>query len=589
MEEIRIWRSPLAVYDADPDAWNKPDGETTRSTTVYSDDVLRDIADHGFNGIWLDVHFHNIVFRKEFPELGLYSEHHQQGVRLLIDRAARFGIKVYLLMQPPRAIDEDRREFWDKHRECAGSVDELPADWGFKNGKAFTRMRSLCTSVPMVREYIRNGFTDLTKALPGLGGYIIISASEFSAHCFTRRFKPANQCPRCAALGAAHVIATLLNDIYSGVRAASAGMPVIAWDWSWTHVTERKAVIDKLMPGVCYMSDTDRGDEKKILGRLRRVDEYCLALRGVAKDFAETSEYAAGRGLRCIPKAQCGTTHELNTVPNLPLIANLYDKAQWFVKNKCGSFLGCWNFGNMQSANTAAFNFFLSHGEYGDKNDALGAFAEYYFPGCDVSGAVEGWRKFSDAMDNFPYDTPDLYTGPQHWALGFFAPPGELTGPCGRGFREEPRGDDLSIVLKQGNFTYEEKKLGYHLTARGWAAAVPAYVKALEKSGSPHAREEIATAEVCMAAFQSADHLIQIYDLKNTCGTNWAWSRYMEICADELAVVQRVLPFLEADPRQGFNPEPNAYLFDAPRVRRKITELGELLRHQGRLQGEEMV
>ena len=577
MEEIRIWRSPLAVYDADPDAWNKPDGEATRCATVYSDEVLQDIAGHGFNGVWLDVHFHDAVFREEFPELGVYAERHQQGIRELIARAARFGIKVYLLMQPPRAINEDRVEFWKNHAGCAGSVDVLSREWCFNNDKEFNNMISLCTSTEPVRKYIRNGFADLSRALPGLGGYIIISASEFSAHCYTRRFKPERQCPRCAELGAAKVIANLLNDIYSGVRSASEDMAVIAWDWSWTHVTDRQSVIDQLDPGLCYMSDTDRGDEKMILGKLRKIDEYCLSLRGVAKNFAASSEYAISRGMRCIPKTQCGTTHELNTVPNLPLVANLYDKAAWFIKNNCGSFLGCWNFGNMQSANTAAFNFFLMHREFSDKMAALKAFAEYYFPGCDADSVVANWLKFSDAMDNFPYDIPDIYTGPQQWALGYFAPPGELTGPCGRGFREEPRGDDLEIVLHKGNFTYEEKLTGYRLTAEGWAAAVPDYVKALKKSSSVHAAEEIATAEVCMAAFRSAWHLIEIYDIKTTCGTDKAFDKYLQICAEELAVTKRVLPFLESDSRQGFNPEPNAYLFDAPRVRSKISELEKVL------------
>lgn len=577
MEDIRIWRSPLAKYDADPDAWNKAEGENASSSEVYSDSVLSDIAEHGFNGIWLDSHFHNLVSRSEFPELGIYAGIHQKRILELIGRTAKFGIKVYLLLQVPRAIDDDRREFWDHHRECAGAIDPLSKAWGFKNGKEVTNMRSLCTSVPKVRSYIRNGFADLTEKLPGLGGFIIISASEFSAHCCTRIQKPEHTCPRCAAIGAAKVISNLLNDIYEGVSSVSKSTQVIAWDWSWTHVADRKKIIDDLPQGICYMSDTDRGDDLTILGRSHHIDEYSLMLRRVARDFAESSEYAISRGLRCIPKAQCGTTHELNTVPNLPLIANLHAKALWFIRNDCRSYLGCWNFGNMQSANTAAFNFFLTHKELTDPDEAMTAFAEYYFPGCDAPGVVEGWKGFSDAMDNFPYDIPDIYTGPQQWSLGFFAPPGKLTGPCGMGFRADPRGDDIGIVLDRGDFTREEKLLGYRLTAEGWAKAVPGYVKALSGSGTRHAAEEIATAEVCMAAYRSAFNLMQIYDIKTTCGTDAAYGRYLDICRDELSVVKRVLPFLEADPRQGFNPEPNAYLFDAAGVREKITALEKIL------------
>lgn len=578
MEEIRIWRSPMAVYDADPDAWNKAEGETQHCCEVYSDETLADIAGHGFNGIWLDVHLHNIVFRSEFPELGKYAELHQSGVNKLIAKAAGFGIKVYLVMQPPRGIDDDRSEFWDNHRECAGAIDPLSKEWGFKNGKDITNMRSLCTSVPKVRDYIRNGFADLTKQLPGLGGYIIISASEFSAHCCTRIQKPEHTCPRCAKIGADTVIATLLSDIYSGVRETSQDVQVIAWDWSWSHVADLKKIIDKLPQGIFYMSDTDRGDEVTIFGKNRRIDEYSLMLRRVAKNFAETSEYALSKGIRCIPKAQCGTTHELNSVPNLPLIANLFAKAEWFNKNNCGSFLGCWTFGNLQSANTAAFNFFLAHKELTDADQAMKAFAEYYLPGCDVEGVIKGWKGFSDAMDFFPYEIPCLYTGPQQWSLGFFSPPGELTGPCNHGFRDEPRGDDISVVMKKNiQFSPEEKLKCYEFVAELWEKALPGYTAALAKSDSLHAKEEIATAEICLAAYKSTCNLIKIYNIKTTCGTDKAWDEYLKISADELAVAKRALPFLEADPRQGFNPEPNAYLFDAEKVRNKIANLEKLL------------
>ncbi|MBR4076174.1 MAG: hypothetical protein IKK25_04855, partial [Lentisphaeria bacterium] len=450
MDEIRIWRSPLARYDHDPDAWNKNNGETTRWREAYSDKVLSDIAANGYNGIWLGVHFHNMVFREEFPELGIYAQIHQQSVRELIEHTAKFGIKVYLMLQVPRGIDDDRREFWDHHRECAGAVDPLGKEWGFKNGREITFMRSLCTSVPKVRSYIRNGFADLTVKLPDLGGFIIISASEFSAHCCTRLQKPEHTCPRCAAAGADKVISNLLNDIYDGVRSASQTVQVIAWDWSWSFVTDRKKIIDALPQGICYMSDTDRGDYLNILGRLHHIDEYSLMLRRVAKDFAETSEYALSRGLRCIPKAQCGTTHELNTVPNLPLIANLHAKAAWFNKHDCGSFLGCWNFGNMQSANTAAFNFFLNRRELTDTDEALTAFAEYYFPGCDSSAAR----------------TPDAPSRPQilQWLreLGFEVGSGVMVGIPG-----QTLGDLARDIVRFGELELDMIGLGPFLPHPG--------------------------------------------------------------------------------------------------------------------------
>ena len=52
---------------------------------------------------------------------------------------------------------------------------------------------------------------------------------------------------------------------------------------------------------------------------------------------------------------------ELATVVNLPLIGNIFKKADYIRKN---NIIGLWaagTFGNMLSANTAAFNYFLSN------------------------------------------------------------------------------------------------------------------------------------------------------------------------------------------------------------------------------------
>lgn len=575
---IRIWRNEQSHFDSDADAWNKLDNETYHADAVYTDAVLAEIAQGGFNAIWVHAQLHNMVWREEFPELGQYAVQQQEKLQALIARSARYSIKVFLYMQPPRGIDDDRVEFWAKHREVAGAIDPLPTKaWGMKGDKPVTLMRSLCTSTSTVRNYLRGGFSDLARILPDLGGYIIISASEFSGHCCVREQKPEHTCRRCAETGASAVIANLLSDIYHGIRDSSQTQQLIAWDWSWKFVADPRVVIRNLPSGILFMSDTDRGDSKMILGKERPIDEYCLSLAGVSKGFDAICQYALGQGLKLVPKLQIGTTHELNSVPNLPLIPNVFAKACWFVRNKCENYLGCWNFGNMPSANTAAFNFFLLHTEWRDAEEAMKAFAEEYFPGCDGAGAVRAWQGFCSAMDSFPYDIPWLYQGPQSWCLGFFVPPGPFCGDCGNGFREEPRGDDISGPALNGIFTLEERITGMDRVATGFEEALPGYRKALATSASKHATLELATAEVCAAAYRSAFHMLLLFQLKKAQGGFADGDEYLSIQRKELAVVRHVLPFVESDSRQGYNPEAHAHLFDAARIREKIRKLENIL------------
>ena len=55
--------------------------------------------------------------------------------------------------------------------------------------------------------------------------------------------------------------------------------------------------------------------------------------------------------------------------------------------------MGCWNFGNMVTANAAGFNACLAGRLPDDLNSALSQFASEYFPSRDASSVTEAWLK----------------------------------------------------------------------------------------------------------------------------------------------------------------------------------------------------
>ncbi|MFA7229820.1 MAG: hypothetical protein WC071_00985, partial [Victivallaceae bacterium] len=101
---IKIWRSPYSEFGKFSRIPNDLQDETITADNVYTDAVLSGIATSGFNGIWLHGLLHNLVQATEFPEFGQNSAIHLEKLRNLIKRAAKHGIKIYLYMQPPRAI-----------------------------------------------------------------------------------------------------------------------------------------------------------------------------------------------------------------------------------------------------------------------------------------------------------------------------------------------------------------------------------------------------------------------------------------------------------------------------------------------------
>ena len=574
---IKIWRYYGSYFGAGATITDIAITETTTADGVYTDEVLSSIAASGFNGIWVHGQLHNLVWREEFPELAPLAALHQERMNSLIRRAAKYGIKVYLYMQPPRALPAADEAFWNAHPDVRGQVVRMPAH--LPDAPLY---RSLCTSTEIVRQYIRNGMADLTRALPGLGGYIIISASEYPAHCYTHRNRENVECPRCGARPRGEVIAELLQTLRDGIREVSADTALIVWNWSWRYNGGEDYIVEHLPEDVIYMADFERGGYQDRLGHKNHgMDEYCISYPGPSEQFVETVEIARKRGLQCCAKLQFGTTHEVADVPNIPLIGNLFLKADYLRKNGIKAFMGCWNFGNMITANTAAFNYFLSDKAPDDQRLAVETFAADYFPGCDAAKAAQAWDVMARAMLSYPFGIPYIYFGPTNWVLAHFQEPAPFRmKTCGRSwYFDQDRADDISMVVTE--FTEEEILNGLQALVPGWEEGCRLFEAAVQTAADDrHKREELDNVYVLLAIFRSSVNYFRLRNIRRNF-EHFDRAAYNAVSADELENLRSVLPLVERDPRFGFHAEPGGYMFDAASIRAKIARLEEVLASPG--------
>ena len=68
----RIWRSPYSSFGGTSAEF--PDDRTDETYTApehYKDELLREIAANGFNGIWIHARFAHITHTDAFPESGV--------------------------------------------------------------------------------------------------------------------------------------------------------------------------------------------------------------------------------------------------------------------------------------------------------------------------------------------------------------------------------------------------------------------------------------------------------------------------------------------------------------------------------------
>ena len=451
----------------------------------------------------------------------------------------------------------------------------------------------MCTSTVPVQQYLVNAGEALLKNLPELAGVILITASEFAQHCFSHRcHKPLTKpwhveitCPRCYQRTRAEVIAELISKIHEGVRKSSASAEVVAWNWSWERPEDESAIIKALPEDVILMADFERGGYKDLLRRKHFfMDEYSIGYPGPSEKFLRLFNETSQKPMRYMAKLQLGTTHELATVVNLPVISSLYKKADFLRKNNLAGFMGCWNFGNaLPNLNVEAFNYFVSNDCPDNEEQALRTFAEIKFPDCNIDLILAAWEQFERTMYYYPFTILFIYFGVQNYTLAYdeIYKPAPLTGKLvGGSWLNDDRGDELREAFihpeqpKLFNLDEIIERIGK--VAVGWEAGATLFRKALGKTADKRQLDELGDVMICQAIWKSTENSYRVYKLRQTWSED-ALVEFKRIIEDELDVLNAVLPWVERDTRQGFHIEPGCTMFNAEMIRNKIKVLQETL------------
>ncbi len=574
---LKIFRSPRAHFEHDAE----------RAGRVYTEDELRRIADAGFNAVWVRVIYRRLFRHSAFPEFGADFAW-LENLRQVIQRGNRVGVKLVVYCQEPFGLSQDD-PFWENHPEAAGATWDYP----YGTESAPGPMRALCVSSAPVRDFLVDASGALLRELSGLGGIVTITASEFMSHCYSHHAtnlpkdaKPTPlDCPRCRERRSTDVVADVLNLMRQGMDAVDSTVPLIAWNWSWVmyEPDPQPNILNRLAPGIDVQADFERGDTKTDpTGRKIEINEYSLSFVGPSRRFLDVTAAARRHGHSVHAKLQIGTTHELATVSNLPLIDRLFRKAAGVRQLGLDGFMGCWNFGDELSLNTKAFNFFLSDECPPDEEQALTLLAEREFPGCTTAAVLQAWHGFGEAFDHYPFSIPFLYYSPINYALALPLRPGPLHDkPIGRSWLLDPRDDRDEPSRCFGPFTPEDIAQRLDRMCELWGRALRAYETGLANAGGPMEETELAAARAVHCCLRSTANYFRLYLLRRT-WTDDVMPAFLEIARAELEVLDDALPVYERDPRQGFHIEAHGYMVTPDLIRAKARELRRLLAARNR-------
>lgn len=444
----------------------------------YPDELLEAYAAAGVNGLWTQAVLYTLTPDPFSPELSAGFEARLEGIRYLVSKLARHGLRLFLYLNEPRSRP---LSFFEGREELTGVEDGETA--------------ALCLSVPAVQDYLRSAVSFLVRNVPGLGGIFTITASENLTNCYSRTFGGPCQCPRCAARPASEYFALANRLIYEGAVSADPDFRVIAWTWGWQEDQVHETI--RLLPlQIAVMGVSEQYCQKQYAETCVRVLDYSISIEGPGRYALDTWQTARETSHSVYAKVQLNNSWEMAAVPYIPVFEKVYRHLRaLFEKAQPDGLLLSWTLGGYPSPTLRMLECFQNADGTLPTLEMCYAHA---FPGADIQSLKTAFHLFSEAFGEFPFDVQVLYCAPQHIA------PANLLFDRNTGYEATMvcySYDDLTrwrSIFPEEEFIEQLKKLSDQ-----WNLGVLALRSALCDSQDDALQEILLYAQVCQTHFRS--------------------------------------------------------------------------------------
>ncbi|MDD4002586.1 MAG: hypothetical protein PHE12_00075 [Clostridia bacterium] len=366
----------------------------------YPDYLLQRYANLNINGIWLQGLLYQL---SEYPfdnSLSHGYEKRRENLNALIKRCKKYGIKVYLYFNEPRAMNE---AFFIGKEDI--------------KGEQFDELYSLCTSKKVVGDYLYNSIKDLFSACPDLGGMITITMSENLTHCYSKSYDGKCNCPVCKEREAEEVAAEINNIFYNAVKDSGSKAKVIANLWGWDEfmrwdIEKTKKGISLLDKNIDIMLISENCMKINKGGIQNTIIDYSISNVGPSNRSKILFKYVKEQGHNIFAKVQINNSWECSAVPYIPV----FDLIKRHINNlknlNIDGLMLSWTVGGYPGGGLN----FISNG-YGSDNFNEDNWYRVTF-GNEYIKIKKAVNLFSEAFENFPFDLNFLYNGPQNMGCG---------------------------------------------------------------------------------------------------------------------------------------------------------------------------
>jgi len=386
--DFRVIFSYFADYGdplADPEIGSFPEG------------LLQKLAAQGVNGVWLHTVLRTLAKDPKYPEFGDGSEKRMANLRSLVARCAKYGIRVFLYLNEPRAMPA---EFFDAKAE-------RKAFKGAGDGVQF----AMCTSDPEVRRWLRDSIAQVFSQVPGLGGIFTITMSENLTNCASRWHR--ERCPRCKDRPVGDIVAEVNNAMISGMVKGNPKAEALLYSWAWPQADE-PLIVSKLPRRNCRVMAVSEKGMPICRGGVRELEsDYSISIVGPGEYAKRLWSLCRTNGIPAMAKVQAGNSWELSAFPYVPTMDLVAQHAVNLANERVSSVMLSWSLGCCPSPNLSVYRD-LRKGET-TVEGLLDRLAERLYGKDRVPQVRRAWKAFSDGFANYPFSCQTIYDGPHHW------------------------------------------------------------------------------------------------------------------------------------------------------------------------------
>lgn len=396
------------------DLWG---GFSTTQGWVYgreTDDNFLELARVGVNAVPIMAVLEDYLLPSDGPFAQLADPQalsNRRRLKKLARAAAASGVHIMLMGYNPK-LEPDAELFRARPRSRGA----------LQAGGAF---RTLCSSDPVTRRFIADGWASLFDDIPELGGMITIVGGEGFYHCYMRSASRAADCPRCGKRHGPEVVAELVNDVARSMHRAQPEARLTTWPYSATHWSldrDQEDYIAALDPQhVIFQTEIDKDSvDWRDAGYAKDCWDYSMSRVTPSDRCVRQRKLARDRGLPFSTKLEINTSIECLNVPYLPTLENqraIWENARRLRPEAVHS---RWLFDGANKSPSEELGYWSIWGrgtEFEDLDQTLTALAGRDFGAKAAARIRKGWKLCSEGMRHHPQ--LDYYKG------SFFVGPGQ--------------------------------------------------------------------------------------------------------------------------------------------------------------------